>query len=95
MNEITLQPIPIDAESFAPFGQVIAPGRDGTPFSADDAQLDLSHGTPRLYIMRLHERGLRFDRITRHIRVTQCLAAMGGKECCWPWPRRWPPTTPR
>ena len=44
------------------------------------AQLVLSNGTPRLYIMRLSARGLAFDRITRHVRVTQCLAAMGERE---------------
>jgi ureidoglycolate lyase len=75
-----LHPIPIDSESFAPFGQVIAPGEDGTPFGPGDAQLVLSNGTPRLYIMRLRSRGLAFDRITRHVRVTQCLAVMGERE---------------
>jgi len=76
-REILLHPTPIDTESFAPFGQVIAPGADGAPFGPGDAQLVLSNGTPRLYIMRLSARGLAFDRITRHVRVTQCLAAMG------------------
>jgi len=76
-REITLHPILIDADTFAPFGQVIAPGADGAPFGPGDAQLVLSNGTPRLYIMRLSARGLAFDRITRHVRVTQCLAAMG------------------
>jgi ureidoglycolate lyase len=79
-REIPLHPTPIDAESFAPFGQVIAPGKDGAAFGPDDAQLVLSNGTPRLYIMRLSARGLAFDRITRHVRVTQCLAAMGERE---------------
>ena len=74
--EIPLHPIPIDAESFALLGQVIAPGEDGALFGPDDAQLVLSNGTPRLYIMR-RSRGLAFDRITRHVRVTQCLAADG------------------
>ncbi len=77
-REITLRPLPINAESFAPFGQVIAPSEDGAPFGADDARLVLGNGTPRLYIMRLKQRGLAFDRITRHVRVTQCLAAIGG-----------------
>ena len=76
----TLHPAPIDAAGFAPFGQVIEPGEDGTRFGPADAQLDLAGGTPRLYIMRLLTRGLAFERITRHRRVTQCLAAMGGKE---------------
>lgn len=80
MTETALQPTAVDAQSFAPFGQLISPGDDGTPFGPEDAALDLSEGTPRLYIMRLKTRGLSFDRITRHAKVTQCLAAMGGKE---------------
>jgi hypothetical protein len=75
-KEIALKPAPINAAGFAPFGQVIAPAEDGNPFGPNDAQLVLTNGTPRLYIMRLHERGLRAERITRHCRVTQCLAAM-------------------
>jgi ureidoglycolate hydrolase len=66
-------------EAFAPFGQVIAPTEDGTPFGAHDAALELSRGTPRFYIMELPRRGLRFKQITRHREVTQCLAAVGGK----------------
>ncbi len=58
--EIVLHPIQIDAESFAPFGQVIVPAEDGAPFGAADAQLVLTNGTPRLYIMRLCSRGLAF-----------------------------------
>jgi ureidoglycolate lyase len=66
-------------EAFAPFGQVIAPTEDGTMFGPNDAQLDLSRGTPRLYIMRLPRRGRQFKQITRHREVTQCLASVGGK----------------
>jgi ureidoglycolate lyase len=79
IKQVNLRPIAINNAAFAPFGQLIAPGEDGTPFSSVDAQLVLSEGKPRLYIMRLHERGLSFGRITRHGKVTQCLAAMGGK----------------
>jgi len=68
-------------ESFAPYGQLIEPGEDGTPFGPDDAVLDLSQGTPRFYIMRLHNRGMVVKQITRHARVTQCLAAAGNE----PW----------
>jgi len=78
-KEIMLRPTPIDTASFAPFGQVIAPTEDGTPFGANDAELVLTNGTPRLYIMKLHEHGLRIQTITRHRQVTQCLAALGGK----------------
>ena len=71
----------ITREAFAPFGDLIAPIEDGVPFGAADAKLDLSQGTPRLYIMRLPRKGLVFRQITRHRGVTQCLAALGGK----PW----------
>ena len=70
---------PITREAFAPFGDLIAPTADGGPFGSQDAALDLTRGTPRLYIMRLPPRGLVFRQITRHRNVTQCLAAMGGK----------------
>lgn len=66
-------------ERFARFGEVIAATEDGAPFRPTDPQLDLRHGTPRFYIMRLPRRGLRFKQITRHRDVTQCLAAVGGK----------------
>ncbi len=79
-REFLLPLCSIDALAFAPFGQVIPPSTDGTPFGPSDAQLVLNNGTPRLYIMRLKSRGLAFDRITRHVRVTQCLAAVGGGE---------------
>jgi len=80
IQERLLFPSLIVPSSFAPFGQVIAPSEDGTPFGPADAELTLNNGTPRLYIMRLRQRGLAIDRITRHVRVTQCLAAMGGGE---------------
>src|SRR5471032_2200520 len=79
-REVRLRLTQFDANAFAPFGQVIAPSTDGAPFGPSDAQLVLTNGTPRLYIMRLKQRGLAFDRITRHVRVTQCLAAVGGGE---------------
>ena len=79
-RKIALRPTLIAPSLFAPFGQVIPPREDGAPFGPSDAQLVLNNGTPRLYIMRLKSRGLAFDRITRHVRVTQCLAAIGGGE---------------
>ncbi len=81
-TDVTIRPIKVNRltpDSFAPFGQVIAPVDDGGRFGPSDAQLDLSRGTPRFYIMRLPRRGLRFQQITRHRQVTQCLAAVGGK----------------
>lgn len=73
-----LTPVPITATGFAPYGQLIVPTEDGVPFSDNDAQLDLTQGTPRFYIMRLPNRGFGFDRITHHGQVTQCLASVGG-----------------
>lgn len=67
-------------ESIAPYGTLIEPSADGTPFGAGDADLDLSEGTPRLYIMRLRQRPLVIRGITRHSKVTQCLASMKGEE---------------
>lgn len=66
-------------ESIAPYGTLIEPSEDGTPFGGD-AELDLTQGTPRLYIMRLRHRPLVIRGITRHSRVTQCLASMKGEE---------------
>lgn len=66
--------------AFAPYGQVITPSDDGKAFDGEDAQLQLEQGTPRFYIMRLHSRGCRFQRITRHVKCTQCLGSLQGKE---------------
>jgi ureidoglycolate hydrolase len=74
-----LPTLPITRDAFAPFGDLIAPMDDGGPFGPQDAALDLTRGTPRLYIMRLPPRGLVFRQITRHRNVTQCLAALGGR----------------
>lgn len=51
---------------------------DMKAFDAEDAQLDLSAGTPRFYIMRLPAKptGLSFTQITHHKRVTQCLGSL-------------------
>lgn len=68
----------LTAERFAPYGSVIAPTEDGVPLGARDAPLDLSGGTPRFYAMRIPARGLAVTRITRHRRVTQALASVGG-----------------
>ena len=76
---LPLKALPITTEAFVPFGQVIWPQTDNTPFSLQDAQLDLSQGTPRFYIMQLRQRGRVFTRITRHLRCTQCLGALNGQ----------------
>lgn len=84
MNSIptlhSISAIPINAENFAPYGQVIVASEDGKPFNSEDAQLQLDQGTPRFYIMRLRDRGLQFSRITRHQQCTQCLGALEGKD---------------
>ncbi|MDB5990685.1 MAG: ureidoglycolate hydrolase [Herbaspirillum sp.] len=72
---------PITAEAFRAFGDLILPGEDGDPFGGGDATLDLTQGIPRFYVMRLDRRPFRFSRITRHRKVTQCLASVGGE----PW----------
>ncbi|MEM9093063.1 MAG: ureidoglycolate lyase [Cyanobacteria bacterium P01_F01_bin.53] len=72
--------LPLTPEAFRPFGQVIMPQPDDTPFNPQDAQLALQNGTPRFYIMQLHQRGRRFHTITRHGACTQCLGALEGKD---------------
>lgn len=79
-------------EAFAPFGQVIQAGEDGAVYGPDDAQLVLNKGTPRFYIMRLKSRGLKFDRITHHKQVTQCLSGVG--ETPWYMAVATPPSRP-
>jgi ureidoglycolate hydrolase len=69
---------PLDAAAFAPYGTVMPAFEDGKEFGPDEAQLELSRGTPRFYVMRLHRRAPAFNQITRHLSVTQCLAAVGG-----------------
>lgn len=72
---------PITAEAFAPFGQVVFASADGAHFGPEDAQLQLSEGTPRFYIMALEHRGRQFHTITRHQQCTQCLGALANQ----PW----------
>ena len=75
-----IQAIPITREAFRSFGQVIWPQPDDQPFTPQDAQLNLENGTPRFYIMELHQRGRRFHKITRHGACTQCLGSLDGRE---------------
>ncbi|KAJ4767048.1 ureidoglycolate hydrolase [Rhynchospora pubera] len=77
-REVKLKAIEATPESFAPFGQVISSSPDGDEFGLHDAQLDLSRGIPRFYIMRLEDRKLKFSTITHHASVTQCLGSIGG-----------------
>ncbi len=70
---------PIGVEVFRPYGQVIFAAEDGKVYDLEEAQLRLSGGTPRFYIMRLHHRGRQFSRITRHQSCTQCLGSLEGQ----------------
>ncbi|MEM8608314.1 MAG: ureidoglycolate lyase [Myxococcota bacterium] len=67
-------------ESFAPYGLVLT-GRDEGLHGPEDQWLDLSAGRPRVYILRLRQRGRAFREIARHCLVTQCLGSVGGR----PW----------
>ena len=70
----------ITVESFQQFGQVIRAISDSKPYDSSDAQLVLQNGTPRFYIMRLYNKGLKFSVITRHHQCTQSLGSLGGKD---------------
>ena len=75
-----LQAQTITPENFQPYGEVIFPSKDGKLFDAEDAQLVLDKGIPRFYIMQLHGRGCNFHHITRHVKCTQCLGSLAGKD---------------
>lgn len=75
---VKLKPIEATPETFQEFGQVIEASPDGEEFGPADAQLDLSRGIPRFYIMHLEDRALKFSNITHHANVTQCLGSIGG-----------------
>ncbi len=75
MNQITVAQL--TPEAFVPFGTIGMPLGDGS-HGAGDVRLDLSQGRPRFYLMRLEGRGVVFDRMARHDRVTQCLGAVDG-----------------
>jgi len=70
----------ITTENFQRYGQVIFASPDGKAFDAEDAQLNLQNGVPRFYIMRLHHKGRKFHKITRHVECTQCLGSLEGKD---------------
>jgi ureidoglycolate hydrolase len=70
----------ITPENFQQYGQVIFASVDGKTFDTEDAQLNLQNGIPRFYIMRLHHKGRKFHKITRHVKCTQCLGSLEGKD---------------
>ncbi|CAH8387313.1 unnamed protein product [Eruca vesicaria subsp. sativa] len=76
--KVNLIPIEATSESFADYGQVIEASSDGDQFGPNDAQLDISRGIPRFYIMQLQGRSFCFSSIAHHANVTQCLGSIGG-----------------
>ncbi|KAK1284149.1 hypothetical protein QJS10_CPB21g01159 [Acorus calamus] len=76
---VMLKAIDATPDSFKEFGQVIGVYPDGEEFGPHDAQLDLTRGIPRFYIMHLEDRKLKFRTITHHASVTQCLGSIGGE----------------
>jgi ureidoglycolate hydrolase len=70
----------ITETKFHLYGQLIKPTEHGKIFDHTDAQLNLSQGQPRFYLMHLDKRGRSFHQITRHQQCTQCLGSLGGKD---------------
>jgi ureidoglycolate hydrolase len=76
--------------AFAPFGDIIKPRRSGEqgdrkyaykPAEEENhVTLVLTNGEPCLRIMHQFARGLRFGKLARHQRVSQCLGSLHGKE---------------
>ncbi|BAJ74195.1 hypothetical protein MTES_1231 [Microbacterium testaceum StLB037] len=80
---LTTHPLPseiVTPAGFEPFGVVLTPMEDGTPFTAEEAVLDVSNGIPRFYLMHLEDKAPEFVRVTRHLETTQTLMAVGDVE---------------
>jgi ureidoglycolate hydrolase len=77
-------------ESFAPYGDIIKPRFSGEQFDRAYAydpteqpthvKLVMTNGVPVLRIMHQRLRGLAFSKMARHLRVSQCLGSLQGKE---------------
>lgn len=85
----TISARPLEPGTFAPYGEIISSRDAGTQFDnnpydpesgAEEPNLTLTNGTPRLWIMRLKKNGLVFSKMARHRRVTQCLGSLQGKD---------------
>lgn len=74
-----LHPQLITAENFHQYGQVIFPTSDGKHFDLESAQLSLT-GIPHFYILHLIKVGIKFHNFARHVKSTQCLGSLNGKE---------------
>ncbi len=87
----SLTPLLLTRESFAPFGEIIAPIPNNAPYGDQDVHLELYGPTVRFYVMTVAQGGNRITQLTRHQRCTQCLGSVEGE----PW---WlivaPPTGP-
>ena len=70
----------VSPAAFEPFGVVLTPMDDGTPFTAEESVLDVSGGIPRFYLMHLDDKPAEFVRVTRHLETTQTLMAVGEVE---------------
>lgn len=70
----------ITPDAFERYGVVLTPMEDGTPFTAEEAVLDVSGGIPRFYLMHLADKTPQFVRVTRHLETTQTLMAVGDVE---------------
>jgi hypothetical protein len=46
---VELDVFPVTTENFRPYGTLIEVAEDGDAFGPNEAQLDLSRGTPRFY----------------------------------------------
>ncbi|RDX86441.1 hypothetical protein CR513_32228 [Mucuna pruriens] len=75
---LTLKAMEATPSTFQDYGQVVEASPDGQEFGPHDAQLDLTQGTPRFYILRLENCPLKFASITHHASVTQCIGSVGG-----------------
>ncbi|MDQ1082617.1 MULTISPECIES: ureidoglycolate lyase [Microbacterium] len=70
----------VSPEAFEPYGVTLTPMKDGTPFTAEEAVLDVSNGIPRFYLMHLEDKPAEFVRVTRHLETTQTLLSVGDVE---------------
>ena len=70
---------PATKDNICAYGTLLEPIGDGVAFGPLDAALQISQGTPRFYLMKLTKRSMAVTRITRHLAVTQALAALNGK----------------
>ncbi len=81
---------PLSDDAFAPYGDIIEPRRSGNQFDRSHTndpaktephvKLVLTNGEPVLRIMHQKHRGLVFSGMARHLRVSQCLGSLQGKE---------------